>query len=134
MPTSECVPRTEQKHIGVRWVDMDKSDRDRPNHRPRLAAIHCGQQREDDLYVAAPPIESLRAVISSATTGARGKVIMGNDLSRAYMYAVCDEDIYVEDGGEDRAVRDEHCGKRVEVMYGTRTAARMYQHEAAGTL
>ena len=58
------------------------------------------------MYAAAPPIESLRAVISSATTGAWEKVIMGNDVSRAYMCAFCEEDIYVERGEEDRALGD----------------------------
>ena len=110
-------------------MDMDKGDRDRPNYRPRLAAVHHGQEREDNLYAAAPPIESLRAVLSSATTGAPGKVIVGNDVSPEY-----DEDTYVERGKEDRALGDEHCWKLVEIMYGTRTAARMCQHEAARTL
>ena len=45
---------------------------------------------------------------------------MGNDVSRAYMYAFCDEDIYVERGEGDRALGNEHfCGKPVDVMYGT---------------
>ena len=79
---------TEHQPNKVRRVDIDKGDRDRPNFRSRLPAIHYGQEREDDLYAAAPPIESLRAVISSATTGAPGKVITGNDVSRAYMYAL----------------------------------------------
>ena len=59
---------------------------------------------------------------------------MGNDVRRAYMCAFCEEDIHVERGEEDRASQDEHCGKLVEVMYGTRTAARMSQREAARTL
>ena len=84
------------------------SARERHNYRPRLAAIHCGQERENDLYAAAPPVESLRAVISSATTGASEKVIMVNDVSRAYMYGFCDEETYVERGGEDKALADEH--------------------------
>ena len=135
VPTSECFAKTGQKPIGVRWVDIDKGDRDRPNYRSRLVAKQYRQERNDDLYAATPPIESLRAVISSATTGGQEKVIMVNDVSRAYMYAPCDEDIYVELCEEDRAPGEDHlCGKLVKAMYGTRTAARMWQREVAGSL
>ena len=45
VPTSESFPRTEQKPIRVRLGDIDTGDRERHNYRPRLAAIHCGQER-----------------------------------------------------------------------------------------
>ena len=60
---------------------------------------------------------------------------MVNDVSRAYMYALCDEDIYVELCEEDRVPGEEHlCGKLIKAMHGTRTAARMWQREVAGSL
>ena len=60
---------------------------------------------------------------------------MVHDVSQDYMYAPCDEDIYVDLCNEDRESGDESmCGKLVKAMYGTRPAARMWQREAAGTL
>ena len=42
---------------------------------------------EDNIFAAAPPLESLRMVTSNATAGNRGNVIMIADVSCAYMYA-----------------------------------------------
>ena len=135
VPIAECLARTGHKPIGVRWVDIDKGDRTRPKYRSRLVAKQYRQQKDDDLYAATPPIEALRIVVSSATTGSREKVLMVNDVSRAYFYAPCDEDIYVDLCEEDRDIGEEHmCGKLVKAMYGTRTAARMWQREVANTL
>ena len=38
VPISECIAKTGKKPIGVRWVDIDKGDRTRPNCRSRLVA------------------------------------------------------------------------------------------------
>ena len=60
---------------------------------------------------------------------------MVNDVSRAYMYALCDEDVYVELCDEDREAGEEQmCGKLSKAMYGTRIAAKMWQREAGNTL
>ena len=96
VPIAEYIAKTGQRPIGVRWVDIDKGDRDRPNYRSRLVAKHYSQERDDDLYAATPPIESLRIVVSAATTGNKEKAIMVNDVSTAYFYAPCEEEIYVE--------------------------------------
>lgn len=135
VPITECLAKTGQRPIGVRWVDVDKGDRDRPNYRSRLVAKQYRGQKDDDLYAATPPIEALRIVVSAATTGNKEKVVMVNDVSRAYMYAMCEEDIYVELCAEDQEPGEEHmCGKLVKAMYGTRPAARMWQREVAKTL
>ena len=74
-------------------------------------------------------------MISSATTGSREKALVVNDVSRAYMYAPCDEDVYVELCDEDREAGEEQmCGKLSKAMYGTRIAAKMWQREAGNTL
>ena len=83
------------------------------------------KKRRLHLYAATPPIESLRAVISTATTGAQEKVIIVNDVSRALVYAFCDKDMYVELCDDDRAVGEEHvCRKLVKAVEATRTAVR----------
>ena len=51
---------------------------------------------------------------------------MVNDVSRAYMYAPCDEDVYVELGDEDREAGEEQmCGKPSKAMYDSRQAERL---------
>ena len=96
VPISECVAKTGEQPIGVRWVDIGKGDRNRPDYRSRLVATQYRQARGDDLYATTPPIEALRMVVSSATTGNREKAIMHIDVSRAYVYADCEKDVYVE--------------------------------------
>ena len=60
---------------------------------------------------------------------------MVNDVSRACMYAPCDEDVYVERCDEDREAGEEQmCGKLSKAMYGTRIAAKLWQREAGNTL
>ena len=51
------------------------------------------------------------------------------------MYVPCDEDVYVELCDEDREAGEENmCGKLSTAMYGTRIAAKTWQHEAGNTL
>ena len=60
---------------------------------------------------------------------------MVNDVSRAYMYAPCDQDVQVELCDEDREAGEEQmCGKLSKAMYETRIAAKMWQREAGNTL
>ena len=120
---SERISKTGKAPIGVRWVDVNKGDRKSPLYRSRLVAKEFHKQKDGDLYAAAPP----RAVVSSATTGSREKGIIVNDVSRAYMYADCEGDMYVELCDEDRTeVCDKGmCEKLVKAMYGTRPAAKI---------
>ena len=92
--------------------------------------------KDDDFFSAALPIESFRVVKSWATTDEREKAIMVNDVSRAYMYAECEDDIYVELCDEDQEGDEGKtmCGKLVKAMYGTRPAAKMWQREGTKTL
>ncbi len=61
---------------------------------------------------------------------------MVNDVSRAYMYADCDEELFVELCEED--IEGDHerhmCGKLVKAMYGTRPTALNWQREYCKTL
>ena len=61
---------------------------------------------------------------------------MVNDVSRAYMYADCEGDMYVDLCDEDRTQECDKgmCGKLVKAMYGTRPAAKMWQKEGTKTL
>ena len=130
-PISERIAKTGKAPIGVRRVDANKGDRTSPLYEPRLVAKEFKNHKGDDLHAATPPIETLRTVISSATTGPREKGIMVNDVSRAYMYADCEGGVYVELCDEDRNEDCDKgmCGKLVKAMYGIRLAANMWQKE-----
>ena len=75
-------------------------------------------------------------MISSETTGEKEKAIMVNDVSRAYMYADCEGDVYVELCDEDQEDDEGKTmrGKMLKAMYGTRPAAKIWQKEGTKTL
>ena len=131
VPISQCVARTGRKPIGVRWRDINKGDRYNVNVRSRLVAKEFNNKKCDDLFAGTPPVEAMRAIISMAASGATPKTLMTVDVSRAYMYAKCRSEMYVElcpEAYEEDG--DEKCCWRLEkAMYGTRSAAQDWQHE-----
>ena len=93
VPIAECLARTGKQPIGVRWIDHNKGDDLHEKYRSRLVAQQFNSgPMDDNIFAATPPLEALRMVISNATTGKRGKVIMIADVSRAYMYARIPDD------------------------------------------
>jgi len=129
---SRCFEETGKGPIGVRWIDVNKQDEDKPMYRSRLVAKDFNNYKDPDLYTATPPLELLRMIISMAASrkSKKGKPwkIMVNDVSRAYFYAdslkptfvdICDEDF--QEGDEDK------CGELILSMYGTRLAAGNWQ-------
>ena len=131
VPISQCIARTGRKPIGVRWRDINKGDRYNVNVRSRLVAKEFNNKKCDDLFAGTPPVEAMRAIISMAASGATPKTLMTVDVSRAYMYAKCRNEMYVEmcpEAYEEDG--DEKCCWRLEkAMYGTRSAAQDWQHE-----
>ena len=127
----QCVARTGRKPIGVRWRDINKGDRYNVNIRSRLVAKEFNNRKCDDLFAGTPPVEAMRAIISMAASGTTHKTLMTVDVSRAYMYAKCRNEMYVEmcpEAYEEDG--DEKCCWRLEkAMYGTRSAAQDWQHE-----
>ena len=92
--------------------------------------------KEQGLFAATPPLEALRVLLSATITGNTPKVLMLNDISRAYLYArstrdknveLCDED-KTEPGHENRR------RKLIKSMYGTRAAAHEWQSEVTKTM
>ena len=102
----EKVPRGHQestggKIIGVRWVDVNKGDALDVNYRSMLVGREFNIGRDDALYASTPPLEALRLIVSYAATqpsdGER-RIIMINDIRRAYFYATCkiQRDVHME--------------------------------------
>ena len=80
----------------MRWVDVNKGDEAAPNYRSRLVGKEFKTTPDDSLYAATPPLEALRFVISHAATVGQDNTIMINDVARAYLYAKCERDLYIE--------------------------------------
>eukprot|EP00973_Karenia_brevis_P038272 5276278-Karenia_brevis.AAC.1 len=82
------------KIVGTRWIDVNKGDNKNPVYRSRLVGQEFKQHEEDGLFAATPPLEALRYLISDVATtdetsasGVEDKVIMINDVSRAFFEA-----------------------------------------------
>ena len=121
----ECWNITGKAPIGVRWVDINKSDSATPNYRNRLVAKEFNTGVCPEMYAATPPSECLRTMLSKAASGrSQGVSLMYADVSRAYFYAKAVRPVYVKLREEDTAEGDEYrCGKLMMSMYGTRDAA-----------
>ena len=92
------------KIIGVRWVDVNKGDSEEPEYRSRLVGREFAVGKDDALYAATPPLEALRIIISHAATipeSGPERVIMINDVRRAYFYAKIKRDVFIELPKED---------------------------------
>ncbi len=130
------------KIVQTRWIDVNKGDRWCPNYRSRFVAKEFNTGKDAGLFAATPPLEALRLLVSEAATvdqdhqeeGARGeKVMMVNDIARAFFEAPMKRDLCVElpdevklelaEDGED------YVGLLRMSLYGTRDAAANFQTE-----
>ena len=115
------------KIIGVRWVDVNKGDSEEPEYRSRLVGREFAVGKDDALYAATPPLEALRIIISHAATipeSGPERVIMINDVRRAYFYAKIKRDVFIELPKEDPKYGTGLLGKLKLCLYGTRDAAK----------
>ncbi len=118
------------------------------NYRSRLVARETRMAGEDSIFALTPPLESLRLVLSYATTdfpdapkkgpdprSLHRTQVLAIDISRAYFNAVAPEDepTLVEFPPEVGAPPG-MCGLLERHMYGTRRAADGWQSESSGTL
>ncbi|CAE7551092.1 unnamed protein product [Symbiodinium sp. CCMP2592] len=142
----EVIPRpANEKVIGTRWVDINKGDGARHKLRSRLVAQELKrargpQQPEDqstwsDFFAAMPPLSSLRALFSLATTqrvpNTRGKLspvgsggevcLMFLDVKKAHFWSPVRRRLLVELPPEAGEGRDK-VGLLKRSLYGTRDA------------
>ena len=130
VPRSECI-KAGCKAITTRWIDVNKGDTQNKNYRSRLVAREIKKNNRPDLFAATPPLEALRLLVSDAATiepGRQRKLIMTNDVSRAYFYAPAIREVYIEIPKEDWEEGDEDRVAKLDMsMYGTRDAAKNWQ-------
>ena len=115
------------KLIRTTWIDTNKGDHVKPDHRSRLVALEFNEYTDPSLFAATPPLEAMRYIVHRAATnryGSNRHCMMTVDVSRAYFNAVSTRDVYIEIPKEDKAEGDEcMVGKLRLCLYGTRDAA-----------
>ena len=120
------------KLISTKWIDTNKGDRDKPNHRSRLVGREFNEGRDDTLYASTPPLEALRYIVSHAATedperpGIR-RELMINDVRRAYFYAKQKRNVFINLPSEDPDAKEGEVGQLLLCLYGTRDAAKEWQ-------
>ena len=116
--------------IKVRWLDINKGDKEMPEYRPRLVAKEIKRDSREDLFAAAPPLEAKKILFQKAVNknarrrraGRRGIKIMLIDVKKAHLNGVVKEgeNAYIELPGE--AGRRGMCGRLKRWLYGMRPA------------
>ena len=142
----EAVKCQGKPPITVKWVDVNKGDDDHPEYRSRLVAREIRRHGEDSIFAPTPPLESLRCILSLATTDLPGRrrhvrdpvsedrtQIQIIDISRAYFNAVTDDEhpTFVDLPEEHPDKCRGMCGRLRVHMYGTRRAAEGWHCEYA---
>ena len=100
--------------------------------------MQVAYQVRDDAFAGTPPLEALRLLVSDAATvgedGGEEKVIMINDISRAFFEAPMKRALRIELPEESKTEEDrknDNVGLLVQSLYGTRDAANNFQDEVA---
>ena len=106
---------------------MSQGDSEDLEYRSGLVGREFAVGKDDALYVATPPLEALRIIISHTATYPESgpkRVIMINDVRRAYFYAKIQRDVFIELPKEDPKYGTGLLGKLKLCLYGTRDAAK----------
>ena len=115
----------------TRWIDTNKGDQEKQNYRARLVGREIKTDERPDLFVATPPSESLRCIVSKCASnqaGSKRYCILSSDIKRPYFYAKAVRPVFIEIPIEDRQPGDEHkIGKLNLSLYGTRDVAQNWQ-------
>lgn len=120
------------KIISTRWIDINKGDNINPNYRSRFVGREFNDGKEDGLFAATPPLEALRLIISRTATIEKKRphcrrVIMVNDVARAFFEAPMSRSVCVELPPEQRLPGEDKVGLLKKSLYGTRDAAANFQ-------
>ena len=134
IPRADAVRRG-MKIIKTRWIDINKGDDENPIYRSRFVAKEYNDGEVQGLFAGTPPLEALRYIIHRAATKDGGqKVVMINDVARAFFEAETKRQVCVEIPEEDKTEMDKKrdmVGLLQMSLYGTRDAARNWQEEVA---
>ena len=103
------IPRTQvprgQRIITTKWVDTNKGTATDPEYRSRLVGREIKTDERPNLFVATPPLESLRYVAglwASSQSQVNLHRTRAIDVKRACFYAPVRRPIFIELPAEDR--------------------------------
>jgi len=124
VPIDWCKKMTGKGPLGGRWVDVNKGDSKAPMVRCRYVAKEIAFKKSDDFFAAMPPLEALRALISSVATGRKpghpNRKMLIIDARKAHLHATPEREIFVDLPPEIR--KPGYCGRLKRCLYGTRDA------------
>ncbi len=126
VPIEECWKETGKAPIGVKWVDTNKGDKERPEYRCRLVAKEIKKDKREDLFAATPPLEA-KKMLFSLWASMPGMCVDFRDVVRSYFRAKAGRKVYVELSKEDS--EEGKRGLLKKAMYGTRVAAQNWELE-----
>ena len=126
------------KAIQTRWIDINKGDDENPVYRSRHVGKEFNTGEMEGIFAGTPPLEALRCIVHEAATIRQGedthsKVVMVNDVSRAFFEAPAMRQVCVKLPAEDTTTLDrqlDNVGHLHMSLYGTRDAAMNWQEEA----
>ena len=130
VPVEECIRSTGRKPISVKWVDVDKGDKENRNVRSRIVAreLKATDPGREGVFAGTPPLEALKFLLSEAMTEGKNykkKKVSFVDISRAHFHSPVTRDIFVELPPEE--ARPGYCARLNKAMYGTRDAAAAWE-------
>ena len=128
------------KIVKTRWIDINKGDLENTIIRCRLVGKEFNNGELEGLFAGTPPLEALRLLLSDVATNdhskqiekRRRKLLMINDVSRAFFEAPMQRDLCIELPDEDLSEVDKRkdmVGYLNQSLYGTRDAAANFQKE-----
>ena len=130
------IPRAHAKKMGwkiikTRRIDINKGDDEQPVYRSRIVAKEFNNEMMDGLFAGTPPLEAPRFLVHEAATVEGGempgdKVMMINDVARAFFEAGATRQICVELPEEDVSDRDialDRVGHLMRSLHGARNEA-----------
>ncbi len=118
------------KIIDTKWIDINKGDGEKEDYRSRLVGKEYKDGNQPELIAGTPPLEALKVIASLGATiedDIDDKVIMTNDVKRAYFNAFVARDVFIELPDEEPEKRPGTLGKLIRSLYGTRDAAMNWQ-------
>ena len=101
------------KIVKTRWIDINKGDDANPVYRSRLVGKEFNDGNMDGIFAGTPPLEALRYIVHEAATvderkGKHNKVIMINDVARAFFEAKATRAVCVELPSESLSEEDKN--------------------------
>lgn len=112
VPIEECIHKTGEHAIGLRWVDVSKQD-ETQQCRLRFMVKGTTGSPMQALYAATPPLGRLRVIISDVVTFGSGswppRKIMVCDVCIAYFYVPPIRPVYfkiIDDDSEEGVRQD----------------------------